>query len=352
MIRRNDNGGLPGRGMGVLTRQYRTFMGIREYWREFSRQNGADWVHLLNGDECTYAVAALGSPVAGPRVSMVLFQDYLSSDLSAGDVRARVKARLKKHALAGLLNRREVGCVLTTNPFLAKQAALHKADKYRKLSYIHEIEATWRRNKTQKEARQEFSLPATAHVLVCYGSLEPRRKNIGYLLDLLERDADGELVGLLVGTVSPTCQCLLDESRAKVLMDRGKLLVRPGFASSRLEELAFSAADAVWLAYKNFTGPSGVLELACAAEVPVIACMGGVIGEIVSTEELGGVIGGEDLEADYRTIIRLLTDDVSYQRAVAACRCRGLQGEIGTFGNAICDAIAKAEYGAKRATKS
>jgi glycosyltransferase involved in cell wall biosynthesis len=133
-----------------------------------------------------------------------------------------------------------------------------------------------------------------------------------------------------------------------MLIERGKLFVKAGFASSQLEELVFSSADTVWLAYKDFRGPSGVLELACAAEVPVIGCMGGVIGEIVSTEEVGVVIGGKNPDADYRMIMRLLTDEPLYQRAVAACRCRGLQGGRDKFGNAICDAISKAERATRR----
>jgi glycosyltransferase involved in cell wall biosynthesis len=331
---------------GILYKQLLTYCGLQDLWQHFPERERTPWVHLLNGDECAYSIAAFGSPLGAVPVSPVLFADYTSIDTCVDGVRGRLKALLKKKALTGLLERREVASILTTNPLLARKVALQALDVHQKLSYIQDIGAPWHRHKTRNEARQEVGLSATARVVLCYGNLDSGRKNIRYLLDLLERDAEGKLVGLLVGTVSPDCRRLLEQSRARMLMDRGKLFVCEGFASSQLENLVFSAADAVWLAYKNFKGPSGVLELACAAEVPVIACMGGVIGEIVSTERVGTFIGGEDLDADYRIIMRLFTDDLLYQKAVAACRHRGFQGGMHKFGNAICDAIAKVESGA------
>ena len=105
-----------------------------------------------------------------------------------------------------------------------------------------------------------------------------------------ERTFPPEVTLLVAGRQNPSVHGCLSTSLADRLRKEGKMIEFNKFLNDEEETYVFSAADAVWVGYKYFYRSSGVLYLAGAMELPVIACKEGVIGWQTNKHRLGLVV--------------------------------------------------------------
>jgi glycosyltransferase involved in cell wall biosynthesis len=73
--------------------------------------------------------------------------------------------------------------------------------------------------------------------------------------------------------------------------------------------LALSAADAVWLGYRDHPFSSGVLWEAAQAGVPVLGCNRGLIAWEIRSQGLGETADIQDIESVVTALNRLLFDE-------------------------------------------
>ncbi len=323
----------------LLLDQLHVYRDLERLWRDYSRQDSADWVHLLNGGDCSLAVAAMGSPCGSVPVSLVLFSDYLSS--THGEFSGATGAAHRTIRAAGLwalLHQRTVGHVFSTNPLMGRAWKSRPRSYGTNLSFIQEMGPNWASLPSKAAARASLHIPSDSYVVLCYGMIGAR-KRVDYLLDILTQDRSGRLLALLVGPIAPECESILNQARSRALQRDQKLVVVPGYSNLAVETLAFGATDATWVVYREFLGPSAVLELACAAGTPLIGSGAGVIGDTIQREHLGALVRGAAPEQDYEEIRRLMNDGELHASAARACLSHAARNGGAGLGHEICSGI-------------
>jgi hypothetical protein len=119
-----------------------------------------------------------------------------------------------------------------------------------------------------------------------------------------------------------------------------------GCVSPECERTPFSASDAVWIGYPNFRAPSGVLEIARAAGVPIVASIGGVIGTMVEQYGPGAVVDVTDPKQTRCALSECFIRSKSREEPKAT-DVRSDDSGINNrgFGHRICDVIFALENG-------
>jgi glycosyltransferase involved in cell wall biosynthesis len=233
----------------------------------------------------------------------------------------------------------EVKTVFSTNPLFQRSWAERDVPGGHKLTFVPEVGALWANAPTKSAARAALGIPTDRHLILCYGSLDSR-KNISHLLAILQRDVSQRLAALIVGQLSKEYELLLSGPDSMALKEKSRLFIHPGYASNRLEANSFAAADAAWVAYKGYAGPSGVMELAGAAGLPAIGSTIGVIGHLVAAEKLGLCIEGFSADDDYVRVLEFLTNSSAMSAASERSRER-VCNHGASFGRAICETISR-----------
>jgi len=152
---------------------------------------------------------------------------------------------------------------------------------------------------------------------------------------------------LLVGLPNTSTEDLLNSDTAQRLKANGQVREIFGYASSECERAAFSASDAVWIGRRPHSGPSGVMEIARVAGVPIVASTGDVIGGTVEEHDLGSVVNVTDPQQARYALSGCFSKSRSVVRGLVADTDTGGMQNRG-FGGRICDAIFAFENGNER----
>jgi len=151
-----------------------------------------------------------------------------------------------------------------------------------------------------------LGLPAEARIVLFFGDIT-RRKGLDLLIDahalVCRHHPQTHLI--IAGEPSEDFGVYRDRIAQHGLGDRVMIDLR--YVPSDRVNLYFSAADIVALPYRAIY-QSHVLQWAYAFGRPVVATAVGGLGEAVSADGTGLVVGGEDVEALARAISRLLAD--------------------------------------------
>jgi glycosyltransferase involved in cell wall biosynthesis len=99
---------------------------------------------------------------------------------------------------------------------------------------------------------------------------------------------------LLAGKQAPEAMTILQSPPAMRLRQAGRLHEIAHYLNEEEENLAFSAADAVWLGYIAHYQMSGVLVQAGMMGLPNIACEEGLIGWLTTRHQSGVVVPMSD----------------------------------------------------------
>ena len=84
----------------------------------------------------------------------------------------------------------------------------------------------------------------------------------------------------------------------------------------------FAKADCILAPYLDFYGSSGVLGHACRHEKPMITCRNGLVGELVTSMEIGLTIEPGDALAFVKALHRLIKNELLYDVETARDYCR------------------------------
>jgi glycosyltransferase involved in cell wall biosynthesis len=188
------------------------------------------------------------------------------------------------------------------------------------------------------EARQVLGIPEDEYVILCYGSLAARKGVAELVRAVADHRVPDHVTVLLAGVPSEDILAFLDGAEAKLLRHRARLIEIFRFVGGQEESQLFSAADAVWLGYKHFSSPSGVLLQSSAAGLPVIASKDGIIGYTVALHCLGECVDPQDLGSVIDCIVKLMAED-GESRYRHAGRALALQHTPSRFAQTVLDAI-------------
>jgi glycosyltransferase involved in cell wall biosynthesis len=156
------------------------------------------------------------------------------------------------------------------------------------------------------EGRAHYGVRAGQRVVLSFGSISGVKGVDALLMALAAPACPAGIAALVVGAWQPALRPLLERPEVRALRDAGRLHVRDAYVDAQEEHLAFAAADAVWLGYRDFYGSSGVLMQAAKAGVPVVGCRDGLVGWSIARHRLGVTVDIDDAAAVLAALQRVL----------------------------------------------
>lgn len=296
-----------------------------------------DGVLLMDLDSVDKALALFGSPFGNLQVSGVFIHikfHWPRTGRAGGGRFPRLGWRLFKL----LLRRTFVHSVCVVDesfgPFMAQNPTLG-GDKVR----IAVEPAVAPVAIDRSVARKLLGVDGHEFIVLVYGAHTPR-KGIHWLLNALDKVEHAGIRALVAGDMDRAVRALLESPQATALVSAGRLTVIDRFVGDEEERALFSAADLVWLGYgPEFDGQSGLLALAAAYGIPVLAKHTGMIGDTAAQHGLGVLIRPEQTDDVAATLVRLKENpgllNPMRDRAAAFAHTRPLEN----FATVICSAI-------------
>ncbi len=259
------------------------------YWGMFSRivaevraQASIDAVLLPYVDYCFYALAMLGSPfqeLPWCGISMRL-------EASRSAVNGKSALPLKWRVAKRVLRSSTLQMLFVINPSVQDVPSKWlPAVLLSKLRYLPDP-AEYKRG-VRQECRAALGIADTDVAIIVFGSIDAR-KGIDSLLNCLASQEHLEsYVVILAGRQSGYLSNLLRVDAYAGLLSKKRLIVLDCFLTEAQQDLVFTAADVVWVGYRNHIYMSGVLVLAGKASLPVVGTTEGEIGRLIERFGLG-----------------------------------------------------------------
>ena len=313
---------LPGDAPRGISTRYPLHLFLKSWrWRRLFRKayrdeirhgHSPDLVFLPYLDECLYSLALFGSPFGKtPWAGIAMRPDF---HRRAVDIPATLSrgSRIKEHLFRRLLKNPTLIRLYTIVEPLARHienTAPHLAKRIRYLPDPADMPTAIPR----AEARRALGIPESALLMLVYGVIS-LRKGLDALLDSAQQpEFPPNLHLLIAGEQDADASAFLAGANAHPLTGEGRLHVLNSHLDATLESQVFSAADMVWLGYRQHYGSSGVMVQAGQAGLPVVGCAEGMIGQTIQDKRLGMVLPLLDARQTAQAI-RAFTDDANSMR--------------------------------------
>lgn len=262
----------------------RDMVGWRRYyaqvWRAAGEQRRVDYVLLPYLDHGLFALALLGSPFGNCRFAGVTMrQRFHFPDVGVrGAVQSGV--RWRRRLFGRLLALPTLDRVFVIDESLPEHLSRCAPMLARKLIYVPDpsdpVQPVER-----SAARSALGLPASGRIVLLYGYIEAR-KGVAELLDWAAANVSAsDLHVVLAGRVDRDSREAVNGAAAARLRSVGRLHQVERYVTAGEEQLLLSAADWVWLGYRNFEFMSGVLVKAAQHGLGVLFRDFGLIGRYV-----------------------------------------------------------------------
>jgi glycosyltransferase involved in cell wall biosynthesis len=270
------------------------------YWRAFKRVTAdvrrkmrIDAVVLPYLDYFFYALAIMGSPFGDLPWCAISMRLDVRQDLAppggakpgeAGDgLPMSWKWRLAKRVLKG----RALRMLFVINPSVQDvPPSWLSAGSRSKLRYLADP-AEFEPAGTRAESRSALGILEGQVAILVIGSIE-ERKGLDSLLNMLRQESGlDRCVVILAGKQSPNIREQVRAAPCAELASQKRLIVIDRFLTDSERNLVLTAADVVWLGYRNHVYMSGVIVLAGRAGLPVLGTPEGEIGRLIARYGLG-----------------------------------------------------------------
>lgn len=269
---------------GLAQRELRLWALFSRWYQRVHQSFEPDLVFVAYLDHMLYAASILGSPFGDtPWVGIAMRPSFHYREvgiLGRSDHLASLKGRL----FGRLLRQRKLAALYTIDESLV--SFMDNRRTGRKVHFIPQ--PVWGLENIDKAAaRERLGLADCDKVMLLFGQIS-RRKGVNELLEATQHPLfPPNLTLFFLGAVDAEASKVLTSELATALRRQGRLRLMSRFATSDEEAAAFSAADFVWMGYKDHYAASGVLAHAAAKGLPVIASVAGLAGWQTRRHDLG-----------------------------------------------------------------
>ena len=314
--------------------QHKIYLWFKSTMAELLAKQHIDVVLIPYFNYIDKAVALLGSPFGNIPWSGIVMREsfhHVRLGLKPND---DATAFLKEQLFNRLLANPKLLTMVTIDETL-KEYGKTKFKRFDRLSYApdpSDVSPTVDRT----SACQQLNLRSEDFHLLCYGHIDDR-KGIAELLNAVSEKIPSHFTLVIAGRYQPATRQIIESFSQKY--PHSRLLLLNQFIDSGLEQQLFSAADAVWVGYKNHFGSSGLLGQAAAAGKPVIACDQGLIGYLTDRHQLGITVNIANPESVRSAITTLSSDAELRARCARAGQAFSNQRTVAHFSNAILDEL-------------
>jgi hypothetical protein len=193
---------------------------------------------------------------------------------------------ISKYLFKRLLNFKHLKVILTNDFLLTKYVKKLNYNNYSKLHFLHEPkEFNYTFNKFK--SRNELQLPHESKLILVYGALMASKGIEELILAISNNKIDKKVSVILAGTQSKEIKLFLKTSIIKNLVNKKRVFIFNGWQSEIMEAKIFASSDIVWIGYKNYSSPSGVLYQSITKNLPVIVSNDGLINYFNKKYHLG-----------------------------------------------------------------
>jgi glycosyltransferase involved in cell wall biosynthesis len=272
--------------IGYLGAEIAKWFIFRKEYTSVSSRNEVDYIFLPYIDYILYATGLLGSPFGNKRwggICMLASVHYEEHVISNKNIRMR---NFKKYLFFKMLKNKYLEKFFVIDELLYKFALERQSKSAKSLRYLMDP-VEFKGGVNRNTSRQEMQIPENVILVLVYGVINSR-KSVSLLADsLVTQDIPKNIHLLIVGEVDKTMQEFFMSQSITQLKNEKRIYIYSHFVNENFQEKVFSAADIVWLGYKEHYGMSGVLVLAAQARKVVISCNIGLINWYTNLYKLG-----------------------------------------------------------------
>jgi hypothetical protein len=126
-------------------------------------------------------------------------------------------------------------------------------------------------------ARKKMQLPTKQFLILLYGAIINSKGSIELLNIFKNENINPDVRVVIAGEQIGTMKSYFKREEILKLIKSKKIFIFKGWQNELTESLLFSAADVIWIGYKNYPFPSGVLYQAASRSLPIITSNEGII---------------------------------------------------------------------------
>jgi glycosyltransferase involved in cell wall biosynthesis len=298
-----------------------------------------DAVYVTSLEQTARMIALRGSPFGGiPFAGMytkVRFHHRRMGVCSRIGPRARcIEAALFPRLLAV----RTLRAVPVVDEPLMTWSRTRRASCWRKLVFVRDASGL-RIDVPRAEARVQLGVSPGQVLVLLYGAIEARKGVAELVAAVADPRTLPEVAMLVAGAQDDFTRGVLATEPAARLRAQGRLYEEPGFLDDRREARAFSAADIVWLGYRDFDAMSAVMVQAGDAGLPCLATDRGLVAWNVAHQGLGLIVDTSRHDAVVDALLRLALDGELRRKCAEHGKSFTYGRSVENFGSSICDRV-------------
>jgi hypothetical protein len=272
----------------LIVHQIRLYFAIKEKFKELNLSTRFDHIFLTSIQKLDKALVVFGSPFQNINFSGI----YLDIKFHLYKYKIHYKSRfnyLSKKFFQKLLELSTLDNIITNDHLLKKYIKSNNWTNSHKLKFLHDPkEFNFSFNKFY--SREKLGIPDKSILILLYGALI-ESKGIVELLSIFKvAKLNKNIRVVLAGKQFTNYKnfALNNSFINKLKLDK-KLFIFNRWISEKEEALLFSAADILWIGYKNYSSPSGVLYQAIQKDIPSLISNEGLINSLNKKIKVGYV---------------------------------------------------------------
>jgi glycosyltransferase involved in cell wall biosynthesis len=313
---------------GAVAMNFWWWSSARRWYEEFSKTFAAKKVIFPYLDYFLYASSVLGPPVSNAPV----YGLTMRAPATGGSGFAAVK----RLAFARVVENQSIEKIFVIDPTVAEDLSDIPVAAQAKVVYLADPAGGMPMSK--RAGREILKIDERRFVIVMFGAIS-ERKGLSHLLAVIGQPGiHPSVTAMIVGELDERSAAAISRQPEAV---RKRITLIPHYVDDSYTDALFSAADCVWLVYREHLGMSGVQVQAGVFGKPVIASKDGLIGRYTREFDMGLTVSGLDVLETTEAINHLVGDPAS------ACM-KGERGRIGFAAHsneAFIDRFSSAVFG-------
>jgi glycosyltransferase involved in cell wall biosynthesis len=280
--------------IGNIGRELINWYIFKKVFYKLNNYNKIDYIFLPYVDCCLHSIGLLGSPFGDSNWGGICMQNTIHHErYGFGKIKS---SNIKKYLFLRFLKCKNLTVLFTIDELLLKYLNEINHEIGSRIKFIADP-GELKGNHTCQSARDAIGIPRSAVVILVFGDINIR-KGIDILVKALSSsDTSSSFHLLIVGDQDDTVKLLFESVEIINLIKNKRIYIKNQFVNKDFQQLAFAAADIVWLGYRDHLSMSGVLVLSAIARKVVIATDAGIIGWYTREKCLGLTVNIKDVES-------------------------------------------------------
>ena len=281
--------------------QIKNYLKIKKSFNKILSNKKIDHVFITNLEHFDKILGLLGSPFQGINYSGILVNPK-HHQTKYGFTKKNYRFIFLKYIFELMIKDKKLKYIMI-NDYLFYEYVKKNLITYKE-KFLYFDEPVQLSKKISKiNAKKILNIDQKYFVILVYGALR-ESKCILELVEIVKKiEKTKNIKIILAGKQNPVIKKLLNKKIIKEMKSNKEIIVYDYFISSDFESELFSAADSVWVVYKNTPmGSSGVFYLSNLANIPLITNSEGLIGWYNKRYSLGPII---DLNKYWQPSIQL-----------------------------------------------